>query len=233
MHPLRDFVFRPHLLTLTQTVRWGAVIGTDALLEVIYVALVIGFVGPLQMGVYIKCTVVAAFAFRLPCVILSSLHGVAINRYMESDDHGLAIANRLLWQQVVLGYALVSATIPTLKSFIRGYNKAIGRGNSSSRTPRLGGGYGLDSYGRSNVDSGLEMRSMPRKSAPRSQTGDIADKIKLRPKDGQQYRADAFVNTDRVDKSARRASGGSNGSQDPIIRRDISIAVEYENVPRK
>lgn len=219
-------------LTAKQTVRWSIVIGTDAFLEICYVALSVALVVPLQMKSYIKVTVVAAFAFRLPCVVLSSLHGVAIHRFITSDDPGLSIANRLLWQQVVLGYALVSATIPTLKSFIRGYNKAIGR-DVSTRSRKLGGGYGLDSYGRSGTESGLELRSVPHKGMKRGQ-GDFADKIKLRPKDGQQYRANAFGDNDRlVDEHKRRASNGSHGSEDPIIRRDISIAVEYEDAQKK
>lgn len=182
---------------------------------------------PLQMSNYIKVTVVAAFAFRLPCVVLSSLHGVAIHRFVTSDDHGLSIANRLLWQQVVLGYTLVSATIPTLKSFIRGYNKALGR-DVSTRSRKLGGGYGLETYGHSGENSGLELRSVPHKGTKRGQ-GDFGDKIKLR-QDGDQYRANAFGDGDRtVDQHKRRTSSGSHGSEDPIIRRDINISVEYED----
>jgi hypothetical protein len=215
-------------LTELQTARWSIVIGSDAFLEICYVALSVALVVPLQMKSYIKVTVVAAFAFRLPCVVLSALHGVAIHRFIISDDHGLAMANRLLWQQVVLGYALVSATIPTLKSFIRGYNKALGR-DVSTRSRKLGGGYGLDSYGRSGEESGLELKSVPHKGMKRGQ-GDFADKIKLRPKEGEQYRARAFGDSDRViEQHKRRTSNGSHGSEDPIIRRDISIAVEYED----
>jgi hypothetical protein len=189
----------------------------------------VALVVPLQMKAYIKVTVVAAFAFRLPCVVLSSLHGVAIHSFITSNDHGLSIANRLLWQQVVLGYALVSATIPTLKSFIRGYNKALGR-DVSTRSRKLGGGYGLDSYVRSGTESGMELRSVPHKGMKRGQ-GDFADKMKLRPaKDGDQYRANAFGDSDRViDQHKRRTSSGSHGSEDPIIRRDINVTVEYED----
>jgi hypothetical protein len=219
-------------LTAEQTARWSVVIGTDAFLEICYVALSVALVMPLQMKAYIKVTVVAAFAFRLPCVVLSSLHGASIHRFITADDPGLSIANRLLWQQVVLGYALVSATIPTLKSFIRGYNKAIGR-DVSTRSRKLGGGYGLDSYGRSGEESGLELRSVPQKGMKRGK-GDFGDKIYLRPKEGQQYRANAFGDSDRVvDEHRRRTSHGSHGSEDPIIRRDISIAVEYEDAQPK
>ncbi|GAB7323012.1 hypothetical protein MBLNU13_g05538t1 [Cladosporium sp. NU13] len=222
----QNAVFEPQTCT-GMTARWSVVIGTDALLELSYVALSVALVVPLQMSNYIKVTVVAAFAFRLPCVVLSSLHGVAIHRFVTANDHGLSIANRLLWQQVVLGYALVSATVPTLKSFIRGYNKALGR-DVSTRSRKLGGGYGLESYGRSGEDSGLELRSVP-KSARRG-PGEFGDKMKLRQDGGDQYRANAFGDGDRViDQHKRRTSSGSHGSEDPIIRRDINVTVEYED----
>jgi hypothetical protein len=188
---------------------------------------------PLQMKAYIKITVVAAFAFRIPCVVFSSLHAVIIHRFMHSPDPGLTLSSRLLWQQVVLGYALMSATIPTLKSFIRGYNRAIGR-DVSTRSRKLGGGYGLDSYGRSGEESGLELRSVPRKGMKRGQ-GDFGDKIHLRPSEGEQYRANAFGDSERnlEEQHKRRTSNGSHGSEDPIIRRDISIAVEFEDAQKK
>jgi hypothetical protein len=55
--------------------------------------------------------------------------------------------------------------------------------------------------------------------------------MKLRPaKDGDQYRANAFGDSDRViDQHKRRTSSGSHGSEDPIIRRDINVIVEYED----
>lgn len=226
----QDSLYEPQTCS-GMTARWSIVIGTDAFLELAYVALSVALVVPLQMKAYIKFTVVAAFAFRIPCVVLSALHGVAIHRFITAEDHGLSIANRLLWQQVVIGYSLVSATIPTLKSFIRGYNKALGR-EVSSRSRRLGGGYGLDSYGRSGTESGLEMRSIPHKGMKRGQ-GDFQDKLKLRPKEGQQYRANAFGDNDRiVQDHKRRASSGSHGSEDPIIRRDVQINVEFEDAPK-
>ena len=175
----------------------------------------------------IKVTVVAAFAFRLPCVVFSSLHGVAISRFVTANDHGLSIANRLLWQQVVLGYALVSATVPTMKSFIRGYNKALGR-DVSTKSRKLGGGYGLESYGRSGEDSGLELRSVPK--SIRRGPGEFGDKINLCQDGGDQYRVNAFGDGDRVNNQhKRRTSSGSHGSEDPIIRRDINVTVEFED----
>ncbi|KAK5109244.1 hypothetical protein LTR62_007226 [Meristemomyces frigidus] len=105
-------------------------------------------VWPLQITAYIKAAVILAFSFRLVCVVFAALHAVHLGRYAHATDPGLAIANVLVWQQVELGYALMAATILTLMSFIRGYNKAMGFEQSYSGKRGHGGGYNLDSYSR-------------------------------------------------------------------------------------
>ncbi|KAF2207584.1 hypothetical protein CERZMDRAFT_26694, partial [Cercospora zeae-maydis SCOH1-5] len=119
--------------------RWELVISFDAVLEVLYVGLAFCLVWPLQMKRRIKATVVSAFAFRLICAVFASLHGVWIDKYIDSDDPGLAIADVLVWQQVCLGYSLIATTIPTIKTFVRGYNKELGYDPSSEKRG-LGGG---------------------------------------------------------------------------------------------
>lgn len=215
-------------LTNSQNARWAVVIGTDGFLELSYIALVVALVSPLQMSVYTKCSVVFAFTFRLPCIVFSALHGVSIGRFLSSSDHGTSAAYPILWQQIALGYAVIASTIPTLKSFIRGYNKALGR-DSSYKKRGLGGGYGLDSYGagQSGGDSVFQLRSLGRRT-PAPPEEDEMDMIKLRPKEGQ-YHAGAYRDNSGRGKEVRRmTSTGSNESEDPIIRRDVSVRIEYE-----
>ena len=195
-------------------------------MEVFYVALAVALVWPLQMTTYIKATVVFAFAFRLLCVVFAAMHGLYVGRYIDAADPGLAIANVLVWQQVELGYALMAATIPTLKSFIRGYNKAMGFEASYLEKPGLGGGYNLGSYGRSanmsDINSGL--RSKQHRSRIGTDSEQMGDHD-LRPRDGE-YRAGAYH--DPVRKVKRQASTGSGNSEDPIIRRDVIVMVESQ-----
>ena len=201
----------------------------DGALEVMFVALSIVLVWPLQMTTYIKATVVSAYAFRLGCAALAALYGTWTGTYIHSSDPGLTIANVLVWQQVYLCYASISATVPTIKGFVRGYNKAMGIDQSSYNRKRLGGGYNLESYGQSRNQSAQN-------SGQRSKLGDSRARnegsaMDLRP-DEHDYQAGAYhePNT-RGGKNVRRVtSQGSGDSEDPIIRRDISVTVEHEEV---
>lgn len=224
--------------------RWELVISFDAILEVVYVGLAVALVWPLQMKRRIKTTVVCAFAFRLVCAILAALHGVWIDKYVDSDDPGLAIADVLVWQQVALGYSLIATTIPTIKTFVRGYNQELGYDPSSEKRG-LGGGYNLGSLVRSvnrtaqngsgNSKSGSrQQRSDGSRSGQRSHASqsrhDMEDgSYQMGPKSGD-YRVGAFHESSKGKGHRRAPSGGllRESDEDPIIRRDVSVTVETE-----
>ncbi|KAK5122800.1 hypothetical protein LTR85_003715 [Meristemomyces frigidus] len=229
-------------LGLCKLARWTAVITTDALLEVLYVALAIILVHPLQMKTSVKATVVFAFAFRLISAVLAAMHGLSIAKYVHSADPGLAIANVLVWQQVELGYALISSTVPTLKSFIRGYNKAMGWDPTyDSKRGALGGGYNLETYGQHSGARSAQASAVGA-GALRSKGGGVPsrlrrepddDAIELRSKTDGAYHAGAYHESSHRGhgngKGVRRmTSTGSGDSEDPIIRRDILVTVEHE-----
>lgn len=182
------------------------------------------------MRMHIKATVVCAFAFRLVCAVFASLHGVWIAKYVRSSDPGLAIADVLVWQQVALGYSLIATTIPTLKNFVRGYNKAMGWDPSSEKRG-FGGGYNLGSLVRSGgKNSPLRSRgnSNPPRSGGSSRPRPSEGEIQLGPVVGD-YRVGAFHDSTSKAKGARRdLSVASGESADPIIRRQISVTVETE-----
>jgi hypothetical protein len=74
----------------------------------------------------IKMSVIFAFCFRLLVAVFAIIHVYYISLWSSSSDPSIAAVYSLLWQQVELGYALMAATIPTLRSFVRGYEKAMG-----------------------------------------------------------------------------------------------------------
>lgn len=166
---------------------------------------------PLQMTTYIKVTVVAAFAFRILSAVFAALHAVWVSSYAASPDPGLAIANVLVWQQVHVGYSLIASTIPTLKSFIRGYNKAMGWDPTyaAKQDGGFGQGYNLGSIMQSHGQS-------------RNRDSDFP----LRPKDGD-YNVGVY-HEPSTGKTTRRLSNTPSGaSDDPIIRRDVFVTVEH------
>ncbi|KAF7192961.1 hypothetical protein HII31_05692 [Pseudocercospora fuligena] len=211
--------------------RWELVISFDAALEVSYVLLAVAMVYPLQMKMWIKSTVVFAFAFRLVCAILAALHGTWIAKYVRSSDPGLAIADVLVWQQVCLGYSLIATTIPTLKNFVRGYNHAMGWDPSSEKRG-LGGGYNLASLVRSGNRTAQGNSSGHSKNGGSGNRGnnshgsqarrELEDgQVQFGPRNGD-YRVGAFHDSDG--KGKRR----SGASDEDLIRRDVSVTVEHE-----
>lgn len=196
-----------------QILRWSFVAAFDAVSEIIYVGVATLLVSPLQMTTYIKATVVAAFTFRLLSAAFAAMHAVWISRYAGAANPGLAIANVLVWQQVHIGYSLIASTIPTLKSFIRGYNKAMGWDPTYAKHDGgFEGGYNLGSIMQSHAVS-------------RNHDGEYP--LGLRPKDGD-YNVGAYHDAS-ANKAMRRTSDAPSGaSEDPIIRRDILVTVEHD-----
>ena len=169
------------------------------------------------MTTYIKLTVIAAFAFRLLSAIFAALHAVWTARYARHADPGLAIANVLVWQQVHLGYSLIASTIPTLKSFIRGYNKAMGWDPTyAPKQQSRGGVFG----GAGNLGSIMQSHAMSR-----NRDGEYP--LGLRPKDGD-YNVGVYHEPGSSKQVRRKSDTPSGASEDPIIRRDVLVTVEHD-----
>ncbi|KAF2168337.1 hypothetical protein M409DRAFT_53613 [Zasmidium cellare ATCC 36951] len=222
-----------------ELLRWSLTLTLSATLELLYVLLSLLLVSPLQMRLHIKTTVVLAFSFRLLCAVLAALHTLWIAKYVSSPDPGLAIADVLVWQQVGLGYSLIATTIPTLKNFVRGYNRAMGWEPSSSGEKKrglfVGGGYNLGSLvrsdrSRSQPDSGGsgQRRGISRSGGGRSRPSE--GELQLGPAAGD-YRVGAFHDSTTGSGGGRgkgKERRDSGDSADPIIRRQISVTVETE-----
>ncbi|TID26479.1 hypothetical protein E6O75_ATG00972 [Venturia nashicola] len=107
-----------------QTLRWQLIGAFDSLTEVMIVILTLGLIWRLQMRLELKIKVVLAFVFRLPLLAIISIH----SRYItHAPQHNLSMT--FIWlltiEQVQLGYSLISATIPNLKSFLMMFDTAV------------------------------------------------------------------------------------------------------------
>ncbi|TLD38408.1 hypothetical protein E2P81_ATG00951 [Venturia nashicola] len=92
--------------------------------KVMIVILTLGLIWRLQMRLELKIKVVLAFVFRLPLLAIISIH----SRYItHAPQHNLSMT--FIWlltiEQVQLGYSLISATIPNLKSFLMMFDTAV------------------------------------------------------------------------------------------------------------
>ncbi|KAH0020039.1 hypothetical protein KCU80_g16870, partial [Aureobasidium melanogenum] len=212
-----------------QITRWSVVTTFDSLFEIAIFLLSIILVVPLQMTTEIKLSVVFAFSFRLVVAIFAIIHVYYVSQWSSSSDPGIATVYSLLWQQVELGYALMAATIPTLRSFIRGYEKAMGWESS----------YYIRNTAASRTATSTYHLSTMNKSRHEEERGDAVfglqrietcDREPLRP-DRPNYKAQIYgPGLDSVSESVpRRTKSSSSGdSQEPIIRKDVEIQVSSE-----
>jgi hypothetical protein len=72
----------------------------------------------------LKLRVIAAFSFRLPLIAIASVH-IHYIQAMPDTALGLTIIPPLTIEQIEMGYSLLSATIPNLKSFIMSFDTAM------------------------------------------------------------------------------------------------------------
>ncbi|KAL4731028.1 hypothetical protein ACLX1H_003070 [Fusarium chlamydosporum] len=73
-----------------------------------------------------RIQVVAAFAFRLPLIAISAVHVKYSNSFPLADDPQLAVTNALLCQQAMAAWSILSATMPSLKNFMKSFRFNIG-----------------------------------------------------------------------------------------------------------
>ena len=95
----------------------------DAATEALIVALPLFAIFGNTMKLSSKLTVVALFAFRLPCIPFVAAATVSLNRFFASDKTGSMdnIISAAVWSQVHLGWSLSSASVPCMKSFLTAF----------------------------------------------------------------------------------------------------------------
>jgi len=167
-----------------------------------------------------KIQVVIAFAFRLPIVILSALHFVRLTKYPAATQPLYSVTNTLVYQQAMLLWSLISATIPNLKAFMKSFSLDFGLGLAFSKSQKS------SDYQLHNLTIGSAQTRGWRKANDHSTRNDDihGDGISsgLRP-DPHQH------NTTVVHPTGDSASIGSHGSQDLIIRKVVDWHVRSES----
>ncbi|KAF2192178.1 hypothetical protein K469DRAFT_620199 [Zopfia rhizophila CBS 207.26] len=118
-------------------IRLRAIFISDVMLECAIVILPALFLISVSMAWNRKLLVTVAFAFRLPTVACIIAYLIASTRFLSSNRTGVNITATVIWQQVLLGYSLMSVTIPTLKSFVRGFTTG-GMGFSKNINTNIG-----------------------------------------------------------------------------------------------
>jgi hypothetical protein len=224
-----------------QTLRWQLIGAFDAATELMVVLLSAGLVWQLQMRLELKLRVILAFIFRIPWDISSSkdlftaltyrrLIPVAIIhiKYIQSmpeDNQNLAVFAPLTGEIIELGYSLISATIPNLKSFIMSFDTAM----------MMSVSFKLSSTSRSQFPGGnpcdrIDCNSSKSNKCPTLFDHDGRNEFnsKLRPEsEGIRYTSEIHHFDDwSLSNGDLSNAGPLRESQEGTIRRDVHWRVE-------
>ncbi|KAL6890074.1 acyl-CoA N-acyltransferase [Trichoderma evansii] len=109
-----------------QNIRWAVITAVDISTEILTWLLIVQLSWTVNMSFTRKCQVAMVFSFRLLLIALSISHLVYFDKYPTSPQPQFAIASSLLFQQVMIVWSLISATVPNMKNFLKSFSIGMG-----------------------------------------------------------------------------------------------------------
>lgn len=208
----------------TRLLQWQVTAAFDILTELLLLILPILFVRSIQMNHDVKTQVAVAFGFRLPLIAIAAVHLHYVSKYSRAANISQAMIPALILQQCELLWSIISATIPTLKKFMRTFSS----------------GFGLDidldcSYGPRSGSHGNKtyiMRSRQRtESFTLPMTQDESAPVEV-PENIHKYSLNEGP-SELCEPCSRPQSGHtSHSSREMIIKRKVEWRISYEETTR-
>lgn len=209
-HPAQSASTDAQTICPSEIYRWRIIAAIDCVLEVSLVALTSYLISDIQMNRKKKIMVMLAFAFRIGNALF--MIAFLLSYTSALTDHSrpsIGITRSLVWQETLVAYALISATIPVLKGFLGGFNTTdlvqIDQSNSGIRSYQ----YGFATHGGSSAIDTATRGGDYDAGSKRS------DQVRLRPE--AQGTATSIWHND--DSPSRR------GSEDFIIHKTVEWEV--------
>ncbi|WZH49465.1 uncharacterized protein QYS62_010666 [Fusarium acuminatum] len=208
-----------------QTTRWSVITAIDILTEIFTWLLVIQLSWSIQTPFARKCQIVMAFSFRLPLIALSAVHLAYCRVYPTASEPQFTVTNALIWQQVMIAWSLISATVPNLKNFLKSFS--IGMGFPLAFDLTMSG----------NTDT-YALQSLARSRSVTTSAAEIAVKYTTRRVSRGQsssWDSNRVLNQkttvyDRGDMDMSRQEQSSRaGSQEMIIKKEVAWDITYED----
>ncbi|EHK18605.1 uncharacterized protein TRIVIDRAFT_78137 [Trichoderma virens Gv29-8] len=109
-----------------QNVRWAVITAIDILTEILTWLFIVWVSWTVNMSFSRKFQVALAFSFRLPLIAFSALHLAYFSKYPTSPEPQFAVTNSLLFQQTMIVWSLISATVPNMKNFLKSFSIGLG-----------------------------------------------------------------------------------------------------------
>ncbi|KAI8718150.1 hypothetical protein NCS52_00893000 [Fusarium sp. LHS14.1] len=218
----------------SQVTRWAVVTTIDILTEIFTWLLVVQLSWSVSMSFARKCQVAMAFSFRIPLIALSAIHLAYISKYPDATEPQFAVTNSLLFQQTMIAWSLISATVPNLKNFLKSFS--IGMGFPLA--------FDLSIYGSSNVYALQSLGNDHSRVTTSAAAHDVTStSVRVHHADGEPRGRPHNWRPDQVStQSTATHNYGNNtrdniseegelsrtGSQEMIINKEVAWQVTYE-----
>jgi hypothetical protein len=209
----------------------------DIFTEILTWLFVVQLSWTISMSFTCKCQVVTAFSFRIPLIALSAIHLAYFDKYPASTEPQFAVTNSLLFQQAMIVWSLISATVPNLKNFLKSFSIGMGFPLASD----------FSMYGSSNVYALQSLQNNRSKAtssaaaatAVASTSISVHDHSESEPRGRpHNWRPDQVSNQTTVahcqgsnnqDSLSEEEGGSRTGSQEIIINKEVAGNVTYED----
>lgn len=175
-----------------------------------------------------------AFSFRIPLIALSAIHLAYFRKYPDANEPQFAVINSVLFQQTMIAWSLISATVPNLKNFLKSFS--IGMGFPIA--------FDLSVYGSSNAYA-LQSLGNDHSQATTSAAAAAATltSVRVHHSDGEPSSQPHNWRPDQVstqttaahkygnnirDNISEEGASSRTGSQEMIINKEVAWQVTYE-----
>ena len=208
----------------TQTARWAVITALDVITELILLALPVWFISKHQIKASKKRVVVFVFSFRLVVAAFSIATTSTYFNFLNGSKPSIGAASTIAWQEVLLGFSLITASIPCLRSFLWAF-MSTGLMTVYGANGTTFGSQSGPSQNRSGNFSQKRSQGQDKAGA----TGNLSSR--LRP-DWMEYKVDVRSQTGQrkaaQNKIADNESVGSDGSEQMIIGIHRNVEVDIE-----
>ena len=103
---------------MIQSARWAVITSLDVITEIMLLALPIRFISKNQTKPPKKLVVVFVFSFRLMVAAFSNAAMATYFSFLHSAETSIGASGTVAWQEILLGFSLISASIPCSKAFL-------------------------------------------------------------------------------------------------------------------
>ncbi|EMF16495.1 uncharacterized protein SEPMUDRAFT_145730 [Sphaerulina musiva SO2202] len=238
--PDETLVARVDAVCDANTARWAVITVWDCLTELIILAMPIWFISKNQLKASKKRIVIFVYMFRLIVIAFSIATTVSYFNFLHGGGNSISISPVVAWQEVHLGFSLISASFPCLRTFLwafmsRGVLTMYGNTTvSHSESRSQGASLQLRSMTKSQTEQ--QQQQQPPPPPPLN-----SDRPRLRPESQFEYsvhvRGDAPESTGKNNNSSTRrkkfphhdlyiSRKKSDDSDQMIIRQETSYRVE-------